>query len=155
MTSKTQDPWPDLAGRLTEDGHILPIRVYFEDTDFSGFVYHGSYVRFMERGRSDFVRLIGVGHTALRDGDHGEPMSFAVRRIVLDYLKPARIDDLLEVVTAVRRVTGARLVLRQTIRCGDTVLVDAEVTVVLISLDGRARRMPEQLRRALGFSEDH
>ena len=154
MPSETDHPWPHLAGRLTEEGHVLPIRVYFEDTDFSGFVYHGSYVRFMERGRSDFVRLIGVGHTALRDGDHGEPLTFAVRRIVLDYLKPARIDDLVEVVTSVLRVTGARLVLRQVVRCGETILVEAEVTVVLISLDGRARRMPEQLRIALGLPQD-
>lgn len=154
MPTDADNPWPDLAGRLTDEGHVLPVRVYFEDTDFSGFVYHGSYVRFMERGRSDFVRLIGVGHAALRDGDHGEPLSFAVRRITLDYLKPARIDDLLEVVTTVRRVTGARLVLRQVVRRGDAVLVDAEVTVVLISLDGRARRMPDQLRSVLGLPEE-
>ena len=72
------DEWPDLAGRLVTTGdagraHRLPVRVYFEDTDFSGVVYHGSYIRFMERGRSDFVRLVGVGHTGLNDGEHGEP----------------------------------------------------------------------------------
>ena len=66
------DPWPDVAGRLTPGGgHVMPVRIYFEDTDFSGVVYHGSYIRFMERGRSDFVRLLGVGHTSLDAGEHG------------------------------------------------------------------------------------
>ncbi len=65
------EPWPDLAGRLTDDGHVLPVRVYFEDTDFSGWVYHASYLRFMERGRSDFLRLKGIGHDALDKGEHG------------------------------------------------------------------------------------
>ena len=95
------DPWPDLAGRLVPGGHVLPVRVYFEDTDFSGVVYHGSYIRFMERGRSDFLRLLGVGHDAL---DRGE-RSMASRwpspcaGITVDFLKPARIDDVLEVET--------------------------------------------------------
>ena len=88
------DPWPDLAGRLVPGGHVLPVRVYFEDTDFSGVVYHGSYIRFMERGRSDFLRLLGVGHHALDSGEHGESLAFAVRKLVVDFLKPARIDDL-------------------------------------------------------------
>ena len=109
------EPWPDLAGRLIPGGHVLPVRIYFEDTDFSGVVYHGSYIRFMERGRSDFVRLLGVAHTALDAGDHGEPLVFAVHRINIGYFKPARIDDLVEVTTLVKAVTGARLILNQTV----------------------------------------
>jgi acyl-CoA thioester hydrolase len=141
--------WPDLAGRLVPGGHILPVRIYFEDTDFSGVVYHGSYVRFMERGRSDFVRLLGIGHTALNDGEHGEPLAFAVRRIHVDFLKPARIDDLLEVATMVEAIAGARLVLHQSVRRGSQSLVEAEVTVVLVTPEGRARRIPDSVRARL------
>lgn len=146
------DPWPDVAGRLTPGGgHVMPVRIYFEDTDFSGVVYHGSYIRFMERGRSDFVRLLGVGHTSLDAGEHGEQLAFAVRRIHIDFLKPARIDDLVEVETVVRDIAGARLILGQTVRRGDLTLVEAEVTVVLITREGRARRIPPSVRERLGL----
>jgi acyl-CoA thioester hydrolase len=144
------DKWPDLAGRLMPGGgHILPVRVYFEDTDFSGVVYHGAYVRFMERGRSDYLRRLGVGHDALDRGEHGEPLAFAVRRIVADFLKPARIDDVVEVETRPGDLRGARIILSQTVRRGDEVLVTAEVTVVMINADGRARRLPDAVRAVL------
>src|SRR5271169_4939054 len=114
------DQWPDLAGRLVDHGHgrrhVLPVRVYFEDTDFSGLVYHTSYLRWCERGRSDYLRLLGVRHNELAAGAFaGEPCAFAVRRINADYLKPARMDDILEVHTRVGAVTKASLVLRQEI----------------------------------------
>jgi acyl-CoA thioester hydrolase len=144
------DGWPDLAGRLIEGGHVLPVRVYFEDTDFSGVVYHGAYIRFMERGRSDFLRLLGVGHDALDRGEMGgEALAFAVRRIAVEYLRPARIDDVLEVETRAGELGGARIVLKQTVRRGDEVLVTAEVTVVMINGEGRARRLPEAVRALL------
>ena len=146
------EDWPNIAGRLVPGGHVLPVRIYFEDTDFSGVVYHGSYIRFMERGRSDFVRLVGVGHTELHKGEHGEPLAFAVRRIHADFLKPGRIDDLLEVETRVLDLAGARIVLRQTVRRGHETLVDAEVTVVLVNREGRARRIPESVREVLAAS---
>jgi acyl-CoA thioester hydrolase len=143
--------WPDLAGRLLpEGGHVLPVRIYFEDTDFSGVVYHANYLRFMERGRSDYIRLIGVGHAELASGEHGEALAFAVRRIRIDYFRPARIDDLIEVETRPGDVRGASIVLHQTVRRGGEKLVEAEVTVVMINLEGRARRIPDTLRRALG-----
>jgi acyl-CoA thioester hydrolase len=143
------EKWPDLAGRLIAGGHILPVRVYFEDTDFSGVVYHGAYIRYMERGRSDYLRRLGVGHDALDRGEHGEPLAFAVRRIAAEFLRPARIDDVLEVETRAADLGGARIVLSQTVRRGDTVLVTAEVTVVMINADGRARRLPEAIRAVL------
>jgi acyl-CoA thioester hydrolase len=146
------EDWPHIAGRLVPGGHVLPVRIYFEDTDFSGVVYHGSYVRFMERGRSDFVRLIGVGHTELYQGEHGEALAFAVRRIHADFLKPGRIDDLLEVQTRVLDLAGARIMLRQTITRDHETLVDAEVTVVLVNREGRARRIPETVRHVLTAS---
>ena len=145
--------WPDLAGRLIEDGHahVLPVRVYFEDTDFSGVVYHGGYIRFMERGRSDFLRLLGVGHDALARGEHGEQLAFAVARIVVDFRKPARIDEVIEVETRSASVTGARIVLSQTVRRGADVLVSAEVTVAMVNVAGQARRMPDVVRSLLGL----
>ena len=143
------EKWPGLAGRLIEGGHVLPVRVYFEDTDFSGVVYHGAYVRFMERGRSDYLRCLGVGHDALDRGEHGEAMAFAVRRLAIEYLKPARIDDVLEVETRPGELGGARIVLQQTIRRGDEVLVTAEVTVVMINAAGQARRLPDTVRAVL------
>ena len=143
------EDWSHIAGRLVPGGHVLPVRIYFEDTDFSGVVYHGSYIRFMERGRSDFVRLLGVAHTALDAGDHGEPLVFAVHRIDIGFFKPARIDDLVEVTTLVKAVTGARLILNQTVTRDGERLTDAEVTIVLVNREGRARRIPDSLRETL------
>jgi acyl-CoA thioester hydrolase len=141
--------WPDLAGRIDGGRHILPVRIYFEDTDFSGVVYHGSYVRFMERGRTDYLRLLGVGHDALDKGEHGEPLAFAVRRMTIEFLKPARIDDVIEVETSVSEMGGARIVLAQSVRRGAELLVTAEVTVALINAAGQPRRVPEGMRQRL------
>jgi acyl-CoA thioester hydrolase len=155
MNDTTANNWPDLAGRLIEDaagrGHVLPVRVYFEDTDFSGLVYHASYVRWCERGRSDFLRLLGGDHRRLIDGSDGaEPAAFFVRRMTFDFLKPARIDELLEVVTRVKAVGAASLTLVQSVRRAETTLVEAEVTVVLISVSGKPLRISSALREAFG-----
>ncbi|MEZ5853585.1 MAG: YbgC/FadM family acyl-CoA thioesterase [Hyphomicrobiaceae bacterium] len=147
--------WPDLAGRLIDDGraHVLPVRVYFEDTDFSGLVYHASYVRWCERGRSDFLRLIGSEHRALLDGTAtGVPAAFVVRRLAIEYLRPARIDDVLEVTTRVGALTAATLVLHQSVSKGRDVVCEAEVAVVLVSADGRVLRLSPALRRRLAAS---
>lgn len=142
-------PWPDLAGRLTDEGHVLPVRVYYEDTDFSGRVYHAGYLRFMERGRSDFLRLMGVGHEALGRGAHGEPLAFAVRHMTIDFRGAARIDDVVEVVTRLAELSGARVVLDQAVRQKDVPLVSAAVTVALVNAAGRPRRLPAEVRRRL------
>ncbi len=113
--------WPDLAGRIEGDSHVLPIRVYFEDTDFAGLVYHANYLKFCERGRTDFIRLLGIHHQALANPEQGEPAVFVVRRIEIDYLKPARLDDVLEVVTWCSEIGGASLTLSQEVRRGKTV----------------------------------
>lgn len=149
----TERSWPDLAGRLIDGGrrHVLPVRVYFEDTDFSGLVYHASYVRFCERGRSDFLRALGNDHRALIDGSGGrEPAAFVVRRMSLEFLKPARIDEVLEVTTAVHEITAATLVLDQAVTRGDDRIFEARVTVVLVSLAGKVLRVSDGLRRRLG-----
>jgi acyl-CoA thioester hydrolase len=147
--------WPDLAGRIVADAsgrrrHVLPIRVYFEDTDFSGLVYHASYVRWCERGRSDFLRLIGNDHKALIEGAGGhEPAAFVVRRMTLEFLKPARIDEVLEVATRVKDTTAATLVLDQRIARDGVELFAAEVTVVLVSVSGKPQRLSAALREVL------
>lgn len=148
--------WPDLAGRLVRDAegerHVLPIRVYFEDTDFSGLVYHATYLRWIERGRSDFLRSKGVHHSALIDGSGGTPAAFVVRRMSLDYLRPARIDDVLEVETRVGAVTKATLELEQTVRKDGAVLFKASVLVVLVSTAGKPLRLPKPILTAFGVA---
>ncbi|MDX2159436.1 MAG: YbgC/FadM family acyl-CoA thioesterase [Hyphomicrobiaceae bacterium] len=144
--------WPDIAGRLIEGGrsHVLPIRVYFEDTDFSGLVYHASYVRWCERGRSDFLRLIGSEHRALIEGAGArEPAAFVVRRLAIEYLRPARIDEVVEIVTRVKKLTAASLVLAQSVTRGSDILCEAAVTVVLVSVSGRVLRLSGALREKL------
>jgi acyl-CoA thioester hydrolase len=139
-----------LAGRLTPEGHSLNVRVYFEDTDFSGAVYHASYLRFLERGRSDFLRLLGVSHRALA----AQNMAFAVRSMNLSFDRVARIDDLVEIRSAVAEVTGARIRLdQQVVRDGETI-VSAEVTVVLVDTAGRPKRLPAAIRQAFGARID-
>ncbi len=135
-----------IAGRLTEGGHELLQRVYFEDTDFSGRVYHARYLHFMERGRSDYLRLLGIHHNALaRDG-----LAFAVRHMEIDFLKPAGIDDVLTVRTTPLQTRGARIVLAQEVLLKAEPLIQARVTVALIGANGRAARLPPAIRAALG-----
>lgn len=145
--------WPDLAGRMVpgEHGrrHVLPVRAYFEDTDFSGLVYHASYVRWCERGRSDFLRLLGTDARRLIDGSAShEPAAFVVRRMSFDFNRPARIDDVLEIETRVKEIGGASVTLIQTISRDGSPLVEAEVTVVLIGVSGKPLRLPAATRRA-------
>jgi len=129
---------------------VLPIRVYFEDTDFSGLVYHASYVRWCERGRSDFLRLLGNDHRALLAGAVGrEPAAFVVRRMRLEFLRPARIDEILEVTTRVAAATAATLTLDQRIQRGEQLLFTAEVMVVLMSAAGKPLRLSSELKAAL------
>ncbi len=141
--------WPDLAGRLEEGGHVLPVRVYYEDTDFTGIVYHGAYVRFFERARSDFLRLMGIHHNEMAQGVHGSALAFAVRSMTLDFQKPARIDDILEAHTSLSEFKGARIKLDQLIYRGDELLVSAAVTVAIITTEGRPTRLPQVLAEKL------
>lgn len=134
----------ELAGRLTQSGHELAQRVYFEDTDFSGRVYHARYLHFMERGRSDYLRLVGIHHRELA----AKKLAFAVSRIEIDFLKPASIDDVVIVRTSPEKIGGARIVLSQQILSGDERLVSARVSVALIGPAGRAVRLPEPIRAA-------
>jgi acyl-CoA thioester hydrolase len=147
--------WPDIAGRIEGETHILPVRVYFEDTDFTGLVYHTNFLRFCERGRSDFVRLLGIDHTSLAGGVEGEAAAFVVRRIETDFLRPARIDDLLEVVTSCAQIGGATLDLVQEVRKGETVLAKAKVKVVLMGPTGKPLRLGQMIRAAFQRFVNH
>ena len=136
------------AGRFEGREHRLPVRVYYEDTDLTGLVYHANYVRYFERGRSDALRLMGIGHAELLDGD--KPMAFVVSKLDLAFLKPARIDDELLVRTRYDAVKGPRLLISQGITRGDDILCRAEVEVVCIHMDGRPRRPTPALVEKVG-----
>lgn len=145
----TDEEWPDLAGRIIDNRHILPVRVYFEDTDFSGVVYHANYLKFCERGRSDFVRLLGIQHRELLSPDNvDESAIFVVRSIELDFLAPARIDDLLLITTAVNSIGGATVTLEQTVSRKELILVTARVKIVLISKFGKPQRLGNKIKQA-------
>lgn len=136
---------PD-AGRWTGGTHLLPVRVYYEDTDFTGVVYYANYLKFLERGRTDALRTAGVSHNDLWQA---EPrLGFAVRKIQVEYLVPARIDDALGVETRFIEARGARMTLAQRILRDGEVLVTAEVEAACIDADGRPRRLPAGVRDA-------
>lgn len=136
----------DLAGHLMDRGHELVQRVYFEDTDFSGRVYHARYLHFLERGRSDYLRLLGVHHRELAD----EGLAFVVRRMELDFLAPAAIDDELMIVSTPKQIGNASIVLEQSIQCEGRRLVSAEVRVALVDRSGKPARMPAAIKDAFG-----
>lgn len=135
------------AGRFEGRVHILPVRIYYEDTDFTGLVYHANYVRYFERGRSDCLRLAGVHHSLLLD--QPDPLGFAVNRLNLEFLKPARIDDALVVKSAFETFRGPRLFISQRIERAGEILVTAEVQVCCISLTGRPKKPPAVLLERL------
>ena len=135
-----------LAGVLRDGGHLLKQRVYYEDTDFSGFVYHARYLHFFERGRTDFIRLLGVSQGALHaETEPAEAVAFVVRRMEIDFRSPARMDDVLTIVSRPVEVRGARMQLAQSISRDEALLASAEVTVAVVNGLGRARRLPEAL----------
>ena len=138
---------PHLDGEIRDGRHHMQVRVYYEDTDFSGIVYHANYLRFMERGRTNHLRLMGADQHALFEQAQEETPGFAfvVRSMQLDFMRPARMDDVLDVVTWPVAVKGASITLAQEVRRGGEVLVKAEVRVAFIS-EGRAKPIPKSLR---------
>jgi acyl-CoA thioester hydrolase len=122
--------------------HIFPVRIYYEDTDFSGNVYHAAYLKFFERGRTEFLREAGIHHSELAE----KGIAFAVRSMNIDFIAPAHIDDMLAVLTEAIEASGARLTLRQTILREDIVLTKAELTVVSIKTSGGPARLPVSIR---------
>ena len=138
-----------VAGLGHFDGktHVLPLRVYYEDTDLSGVVYHANYLRYMERARTEFFRLAGV--TKMADLDGAEPTAWAIREVRASYHRPARVDDALSVRTELVAISGARIEAVQKIYAGEILLVEGRIEACIITLTGRPRRLPQSLRDLL------
>ncbi len=122
------------SGRIEAGVHTLPARVYYEDTDFTGVVYHANYLRFMERGRSEYLRIM------TEQAGGRDPGLFAVTRVEIDYKAPARIHDALTIATRFEGMKGPRLFFTQQIFCGEQLLISATVVAVTINAEGRPRR---------------
>ncbi|MDF1626709.1 MAG: tol-pal system-associated acyl-CoA thioesterase [Parvibaculaceae bacterium] len=140
--------WPDLAGCIVGKVHHLPIRVYYEDTDFTGIVYHANYLKFAERGRTDFLRVAGVHHSELQEAD--PPLAFAVHKMEIEFLSPARIDDELLVETRYVAARGARFDIEQVILRDGQPIWRAMVRAACIDGAGRPKRMPVSIIDAIG-----
>jgi acyl-CoA thioester hydrolase len=140
--------WPLLfdALKLIPMSHKFTLRVYYEDTDMGGIVYHANYLKYIERARSDWVKTLGIDQNAMRED---EGLIFAVRRVEAEYLAPANYDDDLEVETTTHAISGARLVMNQLVRRGADVLFSAQVTIVCINESGQPARLPANIRLRL------
>ncbi len=144
-----------IDGTLGDGRHTQPVRVYYEDTDFSGVVYHASYLRFMERGRTNYLRLLGADHRAMFEQAAAEAPGFAfvVRHMDIAFRKPAHMDDVLDIVTLPEEVKGASIMLHQKVMRGDEVLVEAHVQVAFVS-GGKAKPIPKPLRIAMKADQE-
>ena len=129
-------------GRFEGKMHILPLRIYYEDTDLSGVVYHANYLRYMERGRSEYFRSAGIVRLAMLEAD--EPTAWTLRKVALEYFKPARVDDLLEVHTTCTGLTGARMEADQRIYSKGTLLTHGKVEACIITLVGETASDPRR-----------
>jgi len=136
----------DLPDQSRTPGHRFPVRVYYEDTDAAGIVYYANYLKFAERARSEWLREVGGSEAAAL---RASGLLFVVRRCAIDYMQPARLDDLLEVETRVTGFAGATLDLEQIVRRGETDLVAMNVTLACLNAAGRPARLPAALRAAL------
>ena len=143
-----------LDGDIRDGRHMMAVRVYYEDTDFSGIVYHANYLRFMERGRTNYLRLIGADQRGLFEQAQAEAPGFAfvVRQMTMNFRKPAKMDDVLEIVTECAEVKGASVMMAQRVMRGEELLLDAQVQVAFVC-GGRARPIPKPLR--LAMKADH
>ena len=126
--------------------HILPISIYYEDTDLSGVVYHANYLRYMERGRTEFFRLAGISRARLEDE---EPTAWTIRRIAVEYFRPARLDDQIAVHSVLTEVSGARLKALQRVRRGESLLVEGRIEACITTLTGKPRRLPRKVHDTL------
>ena len=140
-------PAPDrISGRLEGPAHVYPVRVYYEDTDAGGVVYHANYLKFAERGRTEMLRLLGINQRemATRYG-----MAFAVRALSVDFRRAARLDDDLEVRTRLVELRGASIGVEQAVRRGAESLVGLVLRIVCLRPQGRPTRIPEAIRTIL------
>jgi acyl-CoA thioester hydrolase len=134
-------------GHFEGKTHILPLRVYYEDTDLSGVVYHANYLRYMERGRTEFFRSAGI--SKIEGLEREEPTAWALRNAQIEFLRPGRMDDTLAVHTMLTGLSGARLLARQRIYADEILLTDGRVEACIITLTGKPRRIPQDIRDLL------
>jgi acyl-CoA thioester hydrolase len=141
---------PQLDGEIRDGGHHMQVRVYFEDTDALGMVYHANYLRFMERGRTNYLRLLGTNQRELFEDvqEDASGFGFVVRSMTIDFFKSAFMDDVLDIITRPQEVKGASITLVQQCKRGDDLLVEARVRVAFVS-GGKAQRIPNALRLAM------
>ena len=144
MTGATH-PLP-ASGLFTGAEHRFPVRVYFEDTDLSGVVYHANYLRYMERGRTEFFRMAGISRARL---DDEEPTAWTLRRVGIEFFRPARLDDQIAVHSVLTEVTGARIKVLQRVRCGQILLVEGRIEACVTTLTGKPRRLPKNVLETL------
>ena len=144
-----------VEGRFDGKEHRFPVRVYFEDTDLSGVVYHANYLRYMERARSDMLRLAGIDQRAVHEAGGG---AYAVSSLAIRYRRPARLDDALVVLTRLTQIRAASVDIHQRVMRGAEILSDADVTAALVAASGRPTRQPaawiEAFRRLVDQGED-
>jgi acyl-CoA thioester hydrolase len=133
-------PPPFTPGYFDGATHIFRARVYFEDTDLSGIVYHANYLRFMERARSDMLRLAGIDQRAANEAGEG---AWAVTDLAIRYRRPAKLDDDLIVISTVEAVRGASVIIAQRVQRAAEILTEGRVTAAFITPDGRPRRQPQ------------
>lgn len=133
-------------GHFEGQTHVLPLRVYYEDTDLSGMVYHANYLKFMERGRTEFFRLVGIKPADL---DAKEPTAWAIRSAALSFRKPARLDDQLELRSCLTAMHGARLAVWQRLFAEGELLVEGRIEACIVTLTGKPRRIPDAVRLCL------
>ncbi|KTE22667.1 thioesterase [Sphingopyxis sp. H050] len=132
-------PPPFVPGAFVGAAHHYRARIYFEDTDLSGIVYHANYLRYMERARSDMLRLAGIDQRAAMEGGEG---AWAVTDLTIKYRSPAKLDDDILVVSTVEAVRGASVIIAQRILRGQDELTNGRVTAAFLSPEGRPRRQP-------------
>jgi acyl-CoA thioester hydrolase len=138
-----------LQGLGTFEGkeHVLPISIYYEDTDLSGVIYHAKYLRYMERGRTEFFRLAGISKMAGLEEE--EPTAWTLRSVSVEYLKPARLDDVIHVRSRLIGLTGARMRALQRITLGEALLVEGRIEACITTLTGKPRRLPKKVQETL------
>ena len=134
-------------GHFDGKTHVLPISIYYEDTDLSGVVYHANYLRFMERGRTEFFRLSGISKMAGLEDE--EPTAWAIRSAHIDYHRPARLDDAVTVRTILIGLSGARLQAIQRVMRGNVLLVEGRIEACITTLTGKPRRLPKNVAEIL------
>lgn len=139
-------PPPFIPGAFVGAKHHFRARVYFEDTDLSGIVYHANYLRYMERGRTEFFRTAGISRANL---DDAEPSAWALRRIAVEYHRPARLDDQIAVHSVLTGLSGARINVVQKIFCGEMLLVEGRIEACMITLTGKLCRLPKNVLETL------